>query len=89
MTREAKSNFQAYETAIDYWNLLLAGKFPLLDQWVTFVSTIYKRNVSKDTWNMIWDFAKYMRQDPNLEEYDEEGAWPSAIDEFVEYLKQA
>lgn len=38
---------------------------------------------------MIWDFAKYMRQDPDLVEYDEEGAWPSAIDEFVEYLKQS
>lgn len=75
------------ETAIDYWKLLLADRFPILDKWIKFVQEEYKRGISKDTWNMIWDFAKYYRSDPNLEAYDDEAAWPSVIDEFVEYLK--
>lgn len=76
------------ESAVDYWKLLLSDKFPILDKWITFLQERYKRGISKDTWNMIWDFAKYYKSDPNLQSYDEEGAWPSVIDEFVEYLKE-
>lgn len=76
------------ETAVEYWKLLLTGKFALLDQWVDFVLTVHnKKSISKDTWNMIWDFAKYQKTDPDLSQYDEEAAWPSIIDEFVEHIK--
>lgn len=35
---------------------------------------------------MLWEFVLYTRQDPNLDNYDIEGAWPSVIDDFVNYL---
>lgn len=50
------------------------------------MTTEYKRSISKDTWNMLWEFVLYTRQDPNLDNYDIEGAWPSVIDDFVNYL---
>lgn len=77
------------ETAVAYWDLLLSGdKFAKIDEWTTFVQEVYKKSVSRDTWKMILEFARYLDQDPQLTEYDAEGAWPSVIDEFVDYLKQ-
>ncbi|ANB15542.1 hypothetical protein AWJ20_3170 [Sugiyamaella lignohabitans] len=77
----------AFETAVANWNLLLNGRFSELDKWSEFVLNKYKRNISKDVWNMTWEFAKYLKTDPELQEYSDEGAWPSVIDEFVAYLK--
>lgn len=37
---------------------------------------------------MILEFANYIPNDPDLENYDLEASWPSVIDEFVEYLKE-
>jgi DCN1-like protein 1/2 len=76
------------EMAVANWNLLLPSHFNKLNLWIEFVSEHYKRNVSKDTWNMVWEFSQYLNNDPNLDNYDSEGAWPSVIDEFVEYLRQ-
>lgn len=75
------------ETAVDNWMLLLKDRFALLDKWITFTTDVYGKAVTRDTWNMIYEFSIYADSDPNLEQYDEEGAWPSVIDEFVEYVK--
>lgn len=76
------------DTAVAYWNLLLADKFSKLQEWVTFVTDVYQRSVTRDTWDMILEFSQYLDKNPDLSEYDEEGSWPSIIDEFVEYLKE-
>lgn len=76
------------DIAVEYWKLLLPGKYEGLDQWLTFVTDVYKRNISKDAWNMLYEFILYQAKDPSLENYDEDGAWPSVIDEYVEYLKK-
>lgn len=76
------------ESAVAYWDLLLADKFPKLPQWNEFITTIYKKAVSKDTWNMILEFANYFSTDPTLQNYDLEASWPSVIDEFVDYLRE-
>lgn len=76
------------ESAIAYWELLLSDKFSKLPQWNKFITEVYKKSISKDTWNMILEFSTYFESDPKLANYDLEASWPSVIDEFVDYLKE-
>ncbi|KAK7205275.1 Cullin binding-domain-containing protein [Myxozyma melibiosi] len=81
------------ETAVEYWNLLLGDKFPspeVLKSWTTFVQEEYKRVISKDTWNMLWEFNEsVLKSEQGLDSYDPEGAWPSIFDEYVAYTKKS
>lgn len=82
-----------YEDAILYWQMLF-GERPELDkcqnrlqQWYAYVLE-NQRNISRDLWNMFLKFIwQVIEQDPeNLSAYDEMSAWPSMVDEYVEWL---
>eukprot|EP00928_Gymnodinium_smaydae_P056216 TRINITY_DN39632_c0_g1_i1.p1 TRINITY_DN39632_c0_g1~~TRINITY_DN39632_c0_g1_i1.p1 ORF type:complete len:290 (-),score=46.57 TRINITY_DN39632_c0_g1_i1:192-947(-) len=75
------------EMCIEFWKLLLVGHFALLEQWIVFVETRVKNAISKDTWMMLYDLATAVK--PDLSDYDENGAWPVLLDEFVEYVKSS
>lgn len=85
-----------FESAISYWQLLFKHKSKLsdscyerLNQWYKFINDIYQKNISKDSWDMFYFFVNdIIIQDPiNFKNYDEMSAWPSVIDEYVEYLR--
>lgn len=91
-----------YESALDYWKLLLpiviehsnpgvgGSVATRANQWYEFVETVHKRGFSKDSWSMFYIFFRdIVVPDPeHLGEYDEMAAWPSIIDEYVEYLRE-
>ncbi|KIK66275.1 hypothetical protein GYMLUDRAFT_239255 [Collybiopsis luxurians FD-317 M1] len=53
--------------------------------WFEFLNEKGGKGVSKDTWRMFLDFMRTI--DAKFEKYDMEAAWPSTIDDFVEFAK--
>lgn len=62
------------ETAIEYWKLLLNKRFEAqLPVWIEFLQKEYRKSVSKDTWNCMYDFIQLAQKDPGLKTYDVDG----------------
>ncbi|KAK8846632.1 hypothetical protein IAR55_005719 [Kwoniella newhampshirensis] len=54
------------------------------EYWIEFMKQKGKA-VSKDTWSLFVDFVRSI--DKDFKEYDDEGAWPSTIDDFVDFVR--
>ncbi|KAG8700126.1 Scaffold-type E3 ligase [Ceratobasidium sp. 394] len=86
------------ETAIAFWTLLLTiglsgpalprngWKDDYTQWWFEFLNEKGGKGVSKDTWTMLPDFIKTI--DDKFENHDLEAAWPSTIDDFVDWAKE-
>ncbi len=59
-----------------------------LELWTKFLDEKWSRSVNRDMWNQVLEFAFKTYQDETLNFWNEEGAWPSVIDEFVAWCKE-
>lgn len=82
------------DQAIQMWRILLTDWVPsaLLGSWIRFLEGNVKeyRNIQKDTWDGIRRFfiaAQKGTFGKDYETYDDSGAWPTSIDDFVAFLK--
>jgi Cullin binding/UBA-like domain len=75
--------------ALALWQVLLSDRgWPLYADWTRYVEEkLITKTISRDTWNMVWDLAHTVK--PDLSNYDPSGAWPVAIDDFVDHQRQA
>ncbi|CAE6470772.1 unnamed protein product [Rhizoctonia solani] len=86
------------ESAIAFWTLLLGiglsgSALPKngwteehTEWWFEFLKERGGKGVSKDTWAMLPEFIKVI--DDKFENHDLEAAWPSTIDDFVDWAKE-
>jgi len=68
--------------AIALWEMTLKDKFVLYDTWIKFLKEEHKKPISRDTWQLLFEFSKI-----NIDKYDSSEAWPVLIDEFVDYVR--
>jgi len=75
------------ETASALWSVLLVPKYPLMGEVVDFINerlNTYKA-ANKDLWSMMLEFCETVN--PNLSDYESDGAWPTLLDNFVQWKK--
>lgn len=87
-SRDKGQKSVSLEVAMAMWRLLFSpsAEWPLIDLFLEYVGSNYKNAVSKDTWTQLLNFMKTINAD--LGNYDEEGAWPCLIDDFVEWARE-
>ncbi|KAI0831711.1 Cullin binding-domain-containing protein [Trametes gibbosa] len=74
------------ETASAFWTVLIAPKYPIMNDILKFIAGTYK-GVNKDLWHMTLEFCYTVR--PDLSNYDADGAWPTMLDDFVSWKKSS
>ncbi|KAI0261056.1 DUF298-domain-containing protein [Gloeopeniophorella convolvens] len=74
------------ETACALWSVVLAPQFPLIADVIEFINAngSYK-GVNKDLWSMMLEFCRDTQ--PDLSDFEADGAWPSIIDDFVTWKR--
>lgn len=72
------------EMAISLWKLVFSQNEPsVLQRWLEFLEKHGIRGIPKDTWDMFLNFTEQVGDD--LTSYDDTEAWPSLLDDFVEF----
>ncbi|BFZ24169.1 hypothetical protein BsWGS_27208 [Bradybaena similaris] len=74
------------DTAKAMLSLVLGKHWSLFTQFQQFLEQSKYKAINKDQWCSILEFSRSVR--PNLVNYDEDGAWPVMLDEFVEWLRK-
>eukprot|EP00842_Homolaphlyctis_polyrhiza_P005599 jgi/Hompol1/603/HPOL_002546-RA len=72
--------------ALAFWDMLLTNRYKHLDMWKTFLQETHRKSITKDTWNLFWDFTETINDD--FSNYEDDGAWPVLIDNFVGYARE-
>lgn len=86
-TRDKDQRSIDIETARAMLALLLGKNWPLFPHFNQFLEQTKYRCVNKDQWFNILEFSRQI--EPSLSNYDEDGAWPVLLDEFVEWMRKA
>jgi len=66
----------------------LSKECKFLKQWITFLEERKKdlQVITRDTWDLFFDLVKQTKGE--LKNFVDDGAWPSIIDEFIEFTKK-
>eukprot|EP00045_Choanoeca_perplexa_P003925 m.34392 g.34392 ORF g.34392 m.34392 type:complete len:230 (+) comp12298_c0_seq1:242-931(+) len=73
------------QLAKDMLTVLLRSRWPLLPAFQTFLDNNPIKIINRDQWMSILEFSQVHVGD--VEAYDENGAWPVLLDDFVEQQK--
>ncbi|KAI7802641.1 DCN1-like protein 5 isoform X1 [Triplophysa rosa] len=73
------------DTAKSMLALLLGRTWPLFPVFHQFLEQSKYKVMNKDQWYNVLEFSRTVNAD--LSNYDEDGAWPVMLDEFVEWHK--
>ncbi|KAM3453179.1 hypothetical protein MY3296_003942 [Beauveria thailandica] len=93
--REKDQKSLSLENALVYWDMLFAPPGmqwknehrDWLPLWKKYLNEKWHHSVNRDMWNMTLEFAFKSMEDDSLSFWDENGAWPGAIDDFVAWCK--
>ncbi|CAI7568918.1 unnamed protein product [Penicillium bialowiezense] len=93
---QGQRNLQ-FEIAADQWNLFFTTDHggvawntettPWLDWWIEFLEGRGKKPVNKDLWEQVEVFMRKSLEDEEMGWWSPDGAWPGALDDFVEYVQ--
>lgn len=74
--------------AVQIWKICLTSKkYGLFDDWIKFCNGANDMQaVSKDLWEQLLDF---LEETKSVADFDDSGAWPVAIDEFMEHMQES
>ncbi|EIW60775.1 DUF298-domain-containing protein [Trametes versicolor FP-101664 SS1] len=74
------------DTANAFWSVLVVPRYPIMSDILAFISEkgTYK-GVNKDLWNMTLEFCRTVQ--PDLSNYEADGAWPTMLDDFVSWKR--
>ena len=87
------------EVAVEYWRLLFGNggwqwrsedggkETPWLKWYLEHLTTNWKKSVNKDLWDQTAKFARKSVEDPSMDWWSEDGAWPGVLDDFVGFVK--
>jgi len=87
----------ALDTAIDYWNLFFrnssgitwnTASTPWLDWYIEYIQERWKKTVNRDMWNMTLEFVLKSTEDEAMNWWEEAGAWPGVLDDFVHFVNE-
>ncbi|PVD35240.1 hypothetical protein C0Q70_06521 [Pomacea canaliculata] len=87
--REPNQRSLEVDTAKQMLALLLGGNWSLYASFHQFLELHQNgkyRVINKDQWCNILEFSRFIS--PDLSNYDEDGAWPVMLDEFVEWFRE-
>lgn len=76
------------ETACALWQLFLGDRCPFLGKWEKFLLEEKSdlKVITKDNWELFYDLVKQTKGD--LNNFVDDGAWPSLFDEFIMYTQK-
>ena len=66
--------------------MVMSNRSQHTDKFVEFLGEAPKARVSHDEWSSFLEFSKEF-SDKDISAYEDDGAWPSLLDDFIEWLR--
>ena len=84
-SREGTHRTIEKDIVIDLLPLVMSNRSIHLEPFLEFLRQCSTQRITLDQWNSFLEFSQSVSED--FEGYDEDGAWPLLIDEYVAYRR--